>query len=67
MWAALNHPVLFIIALIAFIALMIWLLPKIWRGKKRLHAKSPAGLVEKNPQHHPNNGRMFEIYFQTSK
>ena len=36
MWAALNHPVLFIIALIAFIVLMIWLLPKIWRGIKAI-------------------------------
>ncbi len=31
-WAALNHPVAFLIALVIFIALMIWLLPKIWRG-----------------------------------
>ena len=36
LWTALNHPVLFIIALIVFIALMIWLLPKLWRGIKRL-------------------------------
>ncbi len=35
-WAALNHPVAFIIALIIFIALMIWLLPKIWRGIKHI-------------------------------
>lgn len=36
LWAALNHPVLFIIGLIAFIALMIWLLPRLWRLIKRL-------------------------------
>jgi len=35
-WAALNHPVAFLIALIVFIALMIWLLPKIWRGVKHI-------------------------------
>jgi hypothetical protein len=35
-WAALNHPVAFIVALIIFIALMIWLLPKIWRGIKHI-------------------------------
>ncbi len=35
-WAALNHPVAFIIALVIFIALMIWLLPKIWRGVKHI-------------------------------
>lgn len=36
LWAALNHPVLFIIALILFIAVVIWLLPKIWRALKRI-------------------------------
>jgi len=35
-WTALNHPIAFIIALIIFIALMIWLLPKIWRGIKHI-------------------------------
>lgn len=36
MWAALNHPILLLIALAAFIALVIWLLPKIWRALKRI-------------------------------
>jgi len=35
-WAALNHPVAFLIALVIFIALMIWLLPKIWKGVKHI-------------------------------
>lgn len=35
-WACLNHPVLFLIVLIFFIALMIWLLPRIWRGIKKV-------------------------------
>jgi hypothetical protein len=39
LWMALNHPILFIILLIAFIALVIWLAPKIWRGVKRVAAK----------------------------
>ena len=34
LWTALNHPWLFIVLLILFIALMIWLLPKLWRGIK---------------------------------
>jgi len=34
LWVALNHPWVFIGLLVAFIALMIWLLPKIWRGIK---------------------------------
>ncbi len=34
LWAALNHPSLFLVALILFILLMAWLLPRIWRGIK---------------------------------
>lgn len=34
LWTALNHPTLFIILLILFIILLIWLLPKLWRGIK---------------------------------
>lgn len=33
-WACLHHPLLFLIALLVFIVLMVWLLPKIWRGIK---------------------------------
>ena len=36
LWAALNHPWLFIAALVVFIILLIWLLPKLWRGIKRV-------------------------------
>ena len=39
LWAALNHPVLFLIALVLFIALVIWLAPKLWRGIKKVFAK----------------------------
>ncbi len=35
-WAALTHPLVFVVFLILFIILMIWLLPKIWRGIKRI-------------------------------
>jgi len=35
LWTALHHPVLFLALLAAFILLMIWLLPKLWRGIKR--------------------------------
>lgn len=34
LWVALHHPWVFIGLLVAFIALMIWLLPRIWRGIK---------------------------------
>jgi hypothetical protein len=35
-WASINHPVAFLIALALFIMLMIWLLPKIWVGAKKI-------------------------------
>ena len=34
LWTALYHPTLFIVLLVVFILLMIWLLPKLWRGIK---------------------------------
>jgi CBS domain containing-hemolysin-like protein len=34
LWTALQHPTLFILLLVCFILLMIWLLPKLWRGIK---------------------------------
>ncbi len=39
LWTALNHPVLFILLFIGFVILMIWLLPRLWRGIKRVCAR----------------------------
>lgn len=36
LWTALHHPIAFFFLLALFIALVIWLLPKIWRALKRL-------------------------------
>ena len=36
LWTALHHPWVFLAALLLFILLMIWLLPKLWRGIKRV-------------------------------
>lgn len=49
LWIALHHPVVFIGLLIAFIALMIWLLPKIWRGIKAL-ARAIGRLFGQKPE-----------------
>ena len=38
-WAALAHPWLFLAALAVFILLLIWLLPKLWRGIKAVISK----------------------------
>ncbi|MDQ6997007.1 MAG: DUF4126 domain-containing protein [Mariprofundus sp.] len=39
LWAALNHPTLFVAFMIVFILMMIWLLPKLWRGIKTVFRK----------------------------
>jgi len=36
LWAALHYPWLFLVLLTAFIVLAAWLLPKIWRGVRRV-------------------------------
>lgn len=38
LWTALYHPAVFLVLLALFILLMIWLLPKIWRGIKKVFA-----------------------------
>lgn len=35
-WASINHPILFLTALAGFILLMIWLLPRIWAGVRKV-------------------------------
>ncbi len=41
-WTAVNHPWVFLALLVLFIGLMIWLLPKLWRGIKLLAARIKA-------------------------
>jgi hypothetical protein len=35
-WTCINHPVVFLIALFFFILMMIWLLPRLWAGIKKV-------------------------------
>ncbi len=35
-WACIHHPIAFLIALVVFIVVAIWLLPKIWLGIKKV-------------------------------
>lgn len=55
LWTALNHPVLFLIGLFAFILLMIWLLPRLWRLIKRILCRigSWLGFCEKPQRAEP--------------
>ena len=36
LWAALHHPLIFLVLFVAFFALAVWLLPKIWQGIKKV-------------------------------
>jgi hypothetical protein len=36
LWLALTHPLVLLAALLVFVLVMMWLLPKLWRGVKRL-------------------------------
>jgi Domain of unknown function (DUF4126) len=35
-WLALAHPALFLVFIVLFIAVLIWLLPKLWKGVKKV-------------------------------
>lgn len=50
-WAALNHPYVFVSLLLVFIILMVWLLPRLWRGVGMVFAKLTAlfGRTSKPP------------------
>ncbi|MEO5574482.1 MAG: DUF4126 domain-containing protein [Gammaproteobacteria bacterium] len=54
-WAAVNHPVLLIVLMIIFIALMIWLLPKLWRGIKQVFRTIARWLGGKKDEPPPTN------------
>jgi hypothetical protein len=47
-WAALQHPVLFLIFLVVFILLLIWLLPRLWAAVKKFFASLKRILGGKN-------------------
>ena len=61
LWTALENPVLFLVLLAVFSVLMIWLLPKIWRGIRRVFAWLGSRLGDSTPQEQgekapPDNG-----------
>lgn len=36
LWTALHYPLVFVIFLVVFLILLVWLLPKIWRGVMKI-------------------------------
>ena len=69
LWAALNHPALFIITLIIFIMLMIWLLPRLWRLIKHAFRRigSWLGLCEPPQPPPPSTTTINNTIEQSSK
>jgi hypothetical protein len=49
-WASINHPILFLIALAGSVLLMIWLLPRIWVGVKKIFGFIINLFRKENPQ-----------------
>ena len=59
LWTALSHPILFIVLLILFILFMIWALPKLWRGIKKvfgfIRRKLGDDTIEAPPDNMPSS------------
>jgi Flp pilus assembly pilin Flp len=53
-WAAINHPVIWVITAIVIIAIMVWIIPKLWRGIKLVFNKI-AGLFGKKSESKPQD------------
>ena len=49
LWTALNHPTLFVVLMVIFILLLLWLLPKLWWGIKKVFA-TLKGWISGKPQ-----------------
>jgi len=49
LWAALAHPVIFLVLFVLFLLSLCWLLPKVWRGLKAVFRKI-AALFGRRPE-----------------
>ncbi len=56
LWTALNYPYVFISFMIIFILLMIWLLPRLWRGIKKVFAAIARLFSGSRPAPEPAGG-----------
>ena len=48
LWAALSHPGLFLVAFVIFMVLIVWLLPKIFRGVRAVGSKIASWFKPRN-------------------
>jgi hypothetical protein len=58
LWTALHYPWLFIALMVVFIVLMIWLLPKIWRGIKKVFGFIGGLFGYGKPEEPPPNNKV---------
>ena len=56
-WTAINHPIVFLVGLLIFFCVMLWLLPKLWRGIRQL-INSVRNLF--NPNSANNEAQLIE-------
>lgn len=49
LWLAVAHPWLFLVFLVLFLALLAWLLPKLWRGVRSLFSRLRRGARPPTP------------------
>jgi hypothetical protein len=64
LWAALQHPVVFLGAFVVFLLLLCWLLPKLWRGVRLAIRRicTWLGLVRAAPDTAPGNSPRLESH-----
>ena len=67
LWTALAHPILFIVLLILFILFMIWALPKLWRGIKKVFGFLRRKLGDNNTEAPPDTTPSGTSISETSK
>lgn len=53
-WACIKHPVVFLVALFLFIVLMIWMLPKLWVGVKKVFSLIINLFKKEDTETHPS-------------
>jgi len=58
LWAALQHPVIFLVAFVVFVVCVCWLLPKLWRGVRAVFRKVGHWLGLLRSEH---EGRLDEL------
>jgi hypothetical protein len=57
LWAALNHPWVFVVLLLGFLVAVAWLLPKIWRAIKRVVNTVRGWFGARRDENQPASGR----------